>query len=76
MRILKKKKIEIDNIVLDVFINFSKIRTRNPPKRPQSAANYVEGVEYRQLHVWILTSHDSSQVTSIRHDAWLTNGFP
>jgi hypothetical protein len=32
----------------------------NPLKRPQSAANDVEGVEYCRLHhVWILTSHES-----------------
>ena len=44
----------------------------NPPKRPQSAANDVQGVENRQLHhVQILNAHDSSRVTSILHGARL-----
>ena len=41
----------------------------NPPKRPQSAANDVEGVEYCQLH------HSFSRVASILHDSWLTIEF-
>ena len=52
-----------------------KYRTRtdlqsNPPKRPQPSANIVEGIENRWLHhVRILTSYDSSLVTSILHNA-------
>ena len=37
--------------------------SKQSPKRPQSSANDVEGVEYRP--VWILTSHDSSRVTAL-----------
>ena len=41
----------------------------NPAKRLKSAANNVEGVEYRRLHhVRILISHYSSRATSILPD--------
>ena len=80
MWILKKKLVN-DNIVLDVFIICQKLRhiqviEKNvililidspsySPKCPQSAANDVEGVEYRRLHhvwIWHLMSHI--------HSAW------
>ena len=60
------EKITNDNIVLDVFITCQILRhvqlifkktvlelidfQSNPPMRPQSAANDVEGVEYCRLH--------------------------
>ena len=83
MRILKKKY----SNVLDVYY-LSYITTRtsnlkntvlvlidlqsNPPKRPQSAANDVEGVGFTMCE---FTSHNFSRVTSILHDAWLTTEF-
>ena len=60
----EKKKILNDNIVLDEFIICQKLWHKsnlkntllidpetNPPKRPQSAAIDVEGVEYCWLHL-------------------------
>ena len=62
------KKIPYSYVLIDLQSNLL--------MRAQSAANDVEGVQYRRLHhVWILTSHDSQAAASILHDARLTTEF-
>ena len=61
------KKMMYSYVLINIQSNLS--------KRPQSAANDVESVEYRRLHhVWILTLC-YSRVTFILHDSWLTTDF-